>query len=137
MAVEPADRFASAAGLREALEPVAAPEPEVGRSRRRTLLAAAAVGLVVVLALVAIRSVQAANERERWVSQQLDRVERLADAGPHYHPARLRFTLDGYRPRELLLPALLGSFGGDPGPLDPVELLPEASAPEGMVRIPG
>ena len=37
----------------------------------------------------------------------------------------IRFTLDGHRPREILLPALLGSLMGDAQPLDPVELLPQ------------
>jgi eukaryotic-like serine/threonine-protein kinase len=52
-------------------------------------------------------------------------------------PARFRFELDGYRDVELLQTAILGWQIFGIAPLDPVQLTPSDSLPEGMVRIPG
>jgi len=52
-------------------------------------------------------------------------------------PYRLRFELDGYEERELLLTAVMGVGWQNIPPMDPVVLAPEAPATEGMVRIPG
>ena len=50
---------------------------------------------------------------------------------------RVRFELEGYQDRELLLPAILGApYAGIP-PIDAVVLEPESPQTAGMVRIPG
>ncbi|MDX1674994.1 MAG: protein kinase, partial [Longimicrobiales bacterium] len=54
-----------------------------------------------------------------------------------YRPSRLRFEREGYRTRELLLTAILGGRWRGMEPLGAIVLVPEDSAPEDMVRIPG
>jgi dienelactone hydrolase len=60
--------------------------------------------------------------------------------GPTYipdRPHRLRFELEGYQTRELLLSAVLGAGLGNIPPMDPVVLTREDPATAGMARIPG
>ncbi|MEX2049483.1 MAG: protein kinase [Gemmatimonadota bacterium] len=65
------------------------------------------------------------------------------DAGPlgqgkaADRPWRLRFALQGYQERELLLTAFLGTLPSAIPPIDPVTLTPIDAALEGMVPIPG
>ncbi|NNM05585.1 MAG: protein kinase, partial [Gemmatimonadetes bacterium] len=107
LAVEPDDRFATAAEFEGALKAGLPQEVPAGLGRKRNLVAGAAVLVVALLAVVAVLRTRAESARVLLAAQQLAEVENLAEAGQYTEALALAEEVEAVFPGDTTLARLL------------------------------